>query len=163
MDDLTKEDVTQVQEAMTRTSEPPKTPPTDPDGGPKTPEDIIERDATQPPQPTKKTLDPGQISRAQFLQLEEVATATNLPPASLDKLRDLKVNVQVLLGTTKMSLENILKLHQGSVVELDKLAGEPVDITANGRLIAKAEVVVIDGNFGVKIVEISGAGQKLKS
>ena len=97
------------------------------------------------------------------MQLEEVAAAADIAPASLDKMRDLKVNVQVVLGTTKMTLENVLKLHSGSVVELNKLAGEPVDITANDKLIARAEVVVIDGNFGVKIIEIAGMQQKLRA
>ena len=73
---------------------------------------------------------------------------------------DVKVNVEVILGTTRMTLEDILKLQSGSIVELNKLAGEPVDVIANGKIIARAEVVVIDDNFGVKILEIIGSRNK---
>lgn len=101
------------------------------------------------------------ISRAQLMQLEELAAAADLPPKELERMYDIKVQVEVLLGHTKMALEKILKLNPGSVVELDRLAGEPVDIVANGKLIARAELVVIEENFGVKILEIVGTKQKL--
>lgn len=103
------------------------------------------------------------VSRIQFMQLEEVARGASLPPADLERMFDVKVSVEVVLGSTRMPLSNILELHPGAVVELNKLAGEAVDITANGRVIAKAEVVVVDGNFGVKILEIVGTEQKLKA
>lgn len=96
------------------------------------------------------------IAKAQFLQLEEVAEAANLPPGDIQRFADLKVKVEVILGNTRKPLEEILKIHPGAVVELDKLAGEPVDLMANNQLIARAEVVVIDDNFGVKILEIHG-------
>lgn len=112
------------------------------------------------PQPAEE---PGGISKAQFVQLEELAAAADIPPANLEKMQDLKVNVQAVLGRTRMPLEEVLKLHQGSLVELDKLAGEPVEITANGKTIARAEVVVIDGSFGVKIIDIVGMRQKLSA
>jgi flagellar motor switch protein FliN/FliY len=96
------------------------------------------------------------ISHAQFMQLEEPERAEDSPVKPIERMFDVKVNVEVILGTTRMSLEEILKLEEGSVIELAKLAGEPVDILANGRLIARAEVVVIDDNFGVKIIEITG-------
>ena len=102
-----------------------------------------------------------QISKAQFMQLEEAANAASLPSNDLERMLDLKVSVEVKLGSTRMPIEDILKLGSGSVIELDKLAGEPVDITANGKLIARAEVVVIEDNFGVKILEIVGNKQKL--
>jgi len=110
-----------------------------------------------PPEPVGK----GGISHIQFMQLEELAEATNLPPKKLERMQNLKVCVEVELGRTKLPLEDILKLHQGSVVELDKLAGEPVDLLANGQLIARAEIVVIEDNFGVKILEIAGTKKKL--
>ena len=69
--------------------------------------------------------------------------------------------VTVELGRTKKSLEEILNLKPGSVVELDRLAGEPVDVLANGVLIAKGEVVVIDETFGVKITVIASRKQRI--
>ncbi len=103
------------------------------------------------------------IPRAHFMQLEEAPSTGEIPSKDLERLYDLKVTVEVVLGGTKMALENILKLHPGSLVELNKLAGEPVDITVNGKVIAHAEVVVIEDNFGVKILEIIGMRQQLHS
>ena len=80
---------------------------------------------------------------------------------NLEIILDLPVMVTVELGRTKKSLEEILNLKPGSVVELDRLAGEPVDVLANGVLIAKGEVVVIDETFGVKITEIASRKQRI--
>ena len=102
-----------------------------------------------------------QISHAQFMQLDEVAAAADLPPQELERMSDVKVKVEVVLGESKKPLEEVLKLQPGTVVELDRLAGEPVDITANGQIFARAEVVVIDDNYGVKILDIVGTQSKL--
>jgi flagellar motor switch protein FliN/FliY len=67
---------------------------------------------------------------------------------------DVPLQVTVELGRTRKLIRDILELGPGSVVELDKLAGEPVDVLVNGKLIAKGEVVVIDENFGVRVTEI---------
>ncbi len=107
------------------------------------------------------TPESAQIAKAQFMQLEDLANAAELPPQDLERMADISVHVEVVLGSTRKTLEEILKLQSGSVVELERLAGEPLEITANGQLIARAEVVVIDGNFGVKIVEIAGTKRKL--
>ena len=104
-----------------------------------------------------------QISSAQFMQLEEAAEVAGLPANEMKRMHDVKVHVEVLLGKTRMKLENILQLQEGSIVELDKLAGEPVDITANGKIIARGEIVVVDDNFGVKILEIAGMKKKMGS
>ncbi|HBS59583.1 MAG TPA: flagellar motor switch protein FliN, partial [Firmicutes bacterium] len=70
---------------------------------------------------------------------------------NIDFIADVPLQITVELGRTRKLIREILDLVPGSVVELDKLAGEPVDVLVNGRLIAKGEVVVIDENFGVKI------------
>jgi flagellar motor switch protein FliN/FliY len=74
--------------------------------------------------------------------------------ANLDIIMDIPLKVTVELGRTKLPIKEILDLGAGSIVELDKLAGEPVDILVNGKLIAKGEVVVIDESFGVRITDI---------
>jgi flagellar motor switch protein FliN len=71
-------------------------------------------------------------------------------------LSEASITISVELGRTAKTINEILKMGEGTIVELDKLAGEPVDIKANGVLIAKGEVVVIDENFGVRVVEIVG-------
>lgn len=82
---------------------------------------------------------------------------------NLSMLLDIQLQVTVELGRTKRSIKEILELSQGSIVELDKLAGEPVDILVNNKLIAKGEVVVIDENFGVRVTDIVSQSDRLKN
>ena len=72
----------------------------------------------------------------------------------INKIKDLPVKLTVELGRTKMQIRDILKLGDGSIIELDKVVGEPINIFANGKLIAKGEVVSVDERFGVRIQEI---------
>ena len=73
---------------------------------------------------------------------------------NLDLIRDIQVTLTVELGRTDMMIEEVTALTPGKVVELDKLAGEPLDILINGKLLAKGEVVVVDENFGIRITSI---------
>lgn len=91
------------------------------------------------------------ISRVQFTELEEDVRPN---PALQESLKEVKVNVDVILGSTKISLQQLLSLQPGSLLPLDKLAGEPVDIEVNGKVVGKGEVVVVDENFGIKILEM---------
>lgn len=75
-------------------------------------------------------------------------------PAELDLLADVNLNVKIELGRTRMLVEDVLKLSDGAVVELDKLAGDPVDIYVNDRHVARGEVLVLNDNFCVRINEI---------
>jgi flagellar motor switch protein FliN/FliY len=74
--------------------------------------------------------------------------------ATLALVRDVELDVKIELGRTQMYLDDVLRLHKGSVVPLDKLAGDPVDIFVNGRLIARGEVLVLNDNFCVRIAEL---------
>ena len=74
--------------------------------------------------------------------------------SSIDLLRDVDLNVKIELGRSRMQVEDVLKLSEGSVVELDKLAGDPVDVFVNDRLVARGEVLVLNDNFCVRINEI---------
>ena len=76
------------------------------------------------------------------------------PAHGIDLLHDVSLRVKIELGRTRMLVEDVLKLGEGSVVELEKLAGDPVDVFANGRLIARGEVLVLNDNFCVRISEI---------
>ncbi len=75
-------------------------------------------------------------------------------PAGLGLLRDVNLSVKIELGRTRMYVEDVLRLNEDSVVELDKAAGDPVDIFVNGRLVARGEVLVLNENFCVRISEI---------
>ena len=74
--------------------------------------------------------------------------------SSIDLLRDVELNVKIELGRSRMLVEDVLKLGEGSVVELDKLAGDPVDVFVNERLVARGEVLVLNDNFCVRVNEI---------
>lgn len=74
--------------------------------------------------------------------------------SSIDLLRDVELNVKIELGRSRMLVEEVLKLAEGSVVELDKLAGDPVDVFVNERLVARGEVLVLNDNFCVRVNEI---------
>ena len=78
----------------------------------------------------------------------------NTERASLDLLRDVELDMRIELGRTHMYLEDVLQLRKGSVVALDKLAGDPVDVYVNGRLVARGEVLVLNDNFCVRIAEL---------
>ena len=73
---------------------------------------------------------------------------------TLDDLGDVELDIAIELGRSELLIDEVMKLREGSVVTLDKLAGDPVDIIANGRLIARGELLVIDGMFGVRLSEV---------
>ncbi|MFW6169473.1 MAG: flagellar motor switch protein FliN [Planctomycetota bacterium] len=81
-------------------------------------------------------------------------TPANVDQASLDLLRDVELEMRIELGRTHMHLEDVLQLRKGSVVPLDKMAGDPVDVYVNGRLVARGEVLVLNENFCVRIAEL---------
>ncbi len=80
--------------------------------------------------------------------------AANGETATLELMRDVELDLTIELGRTHMQLEEVLKLKQGAVVPLDKLAGDPADIYVNGRLIARGEVLVLNDNFCVRVAEL---------
>ena len=83
---------------------------------------------------------------------------------NIDLLMDVSLRVTVELGRTRMQLARILELQNGSVIELDRLAGDPVDVFVNERMVARGEVVVVDDKFGVRIIEmVSSNGEKVAS
>jgi flagellar motor switch protein FliN len=108
------------------------------------------------PQGIQPNVQPAVFSNFEPYQLQE-SEARNL-----DMLMDIPLQVTVELGRTKRSVKEILELTPGSIVELDKLAGEPVDILVNNRPVARGEVVVIDENFGVRVTDIISKSDRIK-
>ncbi|MGI5835590.1 MAG: flagellar motor switch protein FliN [Chloroflexota bacterium] len=84
-------------------------------------------------------------------------------PNSIDLLLDVPLQISVELGKAVMTIKDVLALGPGSVVELNKMAGEPVDIVVNDKLIARGEVVVVDENFGVRVTDIVTPEKRLHS
>jgi flagellar motor switch protein FliN/FliY len=87
----------------------------------------------------------------------------NTDSATLDLLRDVQLDLKIELGRTHMQLDEVLQLKTGAVVTLDKLAGDPVDIYVNGRLIARGEVLVMNDNFCVRVAELFAGESALTS
>ncbi len=99
---------------------------------------------------------------AKFAELPEPAKKESEAP-NLNLILDIDVEVSVELGRSVMQIKDVLELSPGSVVELNKLAGETVDVFVNHSLVAKGEVVVINENFGVRITEIIGAAARIQN
>lgn len=81
---------------------------------------------------------------------------------NLDVVLDIPVSISMEIGRTKISIRNLLQLNQGSVVELDRLAGEPMDVLVNGTLIARGEVVVVNEKFGIRLTDIISPAERVK-
>jgi len=82
---------------------------------------------------------------------------------NIDMLLDVDLEVLVELGRKSMLIKDVLKLGKGSVVELDKAAGEPLEVFVNGRKLAEGEVVVVDDHFGIRITKLVGTAERIKS
>jgi flagellar motor switch protein FliN/FliY len=83
-------------------------------------------------------------------------------PGRIDMILDIPVQLTVELGRTKIPIRNLLQLAQGSVVELDRLAGEPMDVLVNGCLIAQGEVVVVNDKFGIRLTDVIAPDERLR-
>src|SRR3990172_7742306 len=100
--------------------------------------------------------------RAQFDRLQGEAPKPVNEEANLDVILDIPVTIAAEIGRTRISIRNLLQLNQGSVVELDRLAGEPMDLLVNGTLIAHGEVVVVNEKFGIRLTDVISAAERVK-
>lgn len=123
-----------------------------------------------PPVPEQRPVQTESPRPKPQVDVEKVQFASFDPPSlsetesqNLDLLLDIPLQVTVELGRTKRSVQEILEMSSGSIIELDKLAGEPVDILVNNRLIANGEVVVIDENFGVRITDVLSQKERINN
>lgn len=100
--------------------------------------------------------------------LSQLVDSSHLPDdddgdgVDLDMILDIPVTISMEIGRTNISIRNLLKLNQGSVVELDRLAGEPLDVLVNGTLIAHGEVVVVNEKFGIRLTDVITAMERVK-
>lgn len=105
---------------------------------------------------------PPHPERAQFQSLTDEGGDAGEMDKNLDMILDIPVNLSVEIGRTRISIRNLLKLNQGSVVELTRVAGEPMDIFVNGTLIAHGEVVVVNEKFGIRLTDVISAAERVK-
>lgn len=103
------------------------------------------------------------IQKTQFPQFTSQGAVVPNSNGNMDLLMGVSLDVSVEIGKTKRKIREILEFGQGTVIELNKQAGAPVDIVVNGRLLARGDVVVIDDNFGVRITEILGTKELMES
>ena len=86
----------------------------------------------------------------------------NLDGPNLDVILDIPVSISMEVGNTDITIRNLLQLNQGSVIELDRLAGEPLDVLVNGTLIAHGEVVVVNEKFGIRLTDVISPSERIK-
>jgi flagellar motor switch protein FliN len=87
---------------------------------------------------------------------------TGAAPKNIEFLLDIPMSVAVYVGSTKMAIRDLLQLAQGSVIELDKLAGEPMDVVVNNKLVARGEVVVVNEKFGIRLTDVVSAVERVQ-
>lgn len=98
--------------------------------------------------------------QAQSLNADAAPSATD---AKLDVILDIPVTIAMEIGRADISIRNLLQLNQGSVVELDRLAGEPMDVLVNGTLVAHGEVVVVNEKFGIRLTDVISPADRIKN
>lgn len=99
--------------------------------------------------------------KAEFAELGQAAAA-NGNEVNLEVLLDVPVTLAMEVGRTRLSIRNLLQLNQGSVVELDRTAGEPLDVFVNGTLVAHGEVVVINEKFGIRLTDVISPAERVR-
>lgn len=104
-----------------------------------------------------------QASAGQPVELDELSdTAQPLDNPSLDVILDIPVKLTLEVGRTDIAIRNLLQLNQGSVVELDRVAGEPLDVMVNGTLVAHGEVVVVNDRYGIRLTDVISPQERIE-
>ena len=104
----------------------------------------------------------GASAEAPTATFEELTDESVGDAVNMDSILDVPVTISMEIGRTKINIRNLLQLNQGSVVELDRLAGEPMDVLVNGTLIAQGEVVVVNEKFGLRLTDIISPSERVK-
>ena len=104
----------------------------------------------------------GEAKPAELEQFDEDAPISAEERRKLDAILDIPVTITMEVGRSQISIRNLLQLNQGSVVELDRIAGEPLDVLVNGTLIAHGEVVVVNDKFGIRLTDVISQTERIK-
>ena len=102
------------------------------------------------------------MAMEEFGSVPKGAAVTGLEGPNLDVILDIPVSISMEVGSTDINIRNLLQLNQGSVIELDRLAGEPLDVLVNGTLIAHGEVVVVNEKFGIRLTDVISPSERIK-
>ncbi|HEK1009295.1 MULTISPECIES: flagellar motor switch protein FliN [unclassified Pseudomonas] len=104
----------------------------------------------------------GRLPMEEFASSPRPKENVSLEGPNLDVILDIPVNISMEVGSTEINIRNLLQLNQGSVIELDRLAGEPLDVLVNGTLIAHGEVVVVNEKFGIRLTDVISPSERIK-
>ncbi len=107
--------------------------------------------------------DAPQTPKAEFEDFTGQGTGPKLGDQNLDMILDIQVTVSMEIGRTEIPIRNLLQLSQGSVVELEQLAGEPMDVLINGTLIAHGEVVVVNDRYGIRLTDVISPAERVRT
>ncbi len=99
---------------------------------------------------------------AELAELSDDSGSVGSDKENLDAILDIPVTISMEVGRSHISIRNLLQLNQGSVVELDRIAGEPLDVMVNGTLIAHGEVVVVNDKFGIRLTDVISQTERIK-
>ena len=102
------------------------------------------------------------LQAAQFADLQERGEVGGNGEVNLDVILDVPVTLSMEVGRTRIPIRNLLQLNQGSVVELDRAAGEPLDVFVNGTLVAHGEVVVVNEKFGIRLTDVISPSERIR-
>jgi flagellar motor switch protein FliN/FliY len=111
---------------------------------------------------TEAAAEPAAAQPAQIFEQLAGDAQPGTPPGDFDRILDIPVQLTVELGRTRIAIRNLLQLAHGSVVELEGLAGEPMDVLVNGTLIAQGEVVVVNDKFGIRLTDVVTPQERIK-
>jgi flagellar motor switch protein FliN/FliY len=103
-----------------------------------------------------------ELQAAQFADLQERGEVGGNGEVNLDVILDVPVTLSMEVGRTRIPIRNLLQLNQGSVVELDRAAGEPLDVFVNGTLVAHGEVVVVNEKFGIRLTDVISPSERIR-
>ena len=105
------------------------------------------------------------VASAELMELVDEGTplAINEDNPDLQVILDIPVQISMVVGNSQISIRNLLKLNQGSVIELDRMAGEPLDVLVNNTLIAHGEVVVVNEKFGIRLTDVASAADRIRN
>lgn len=102
------------------------------------------------------------VQAAPMEEFEAGASGADGSAPDIDVILDIPVTISMEVGNTQIPIRNLLQLNQGSVIELDRLAGEPLDVLVNGTLIAHGEVVMVNEKFGIRLTDVISPGERIK-
>lgn len=118
--------------------------------------------ASVQPEDNDKDSDNKELEASQPQENTALSDASNDDAPQLDVILDIPVTVSMEVGATRMPIRKLLQLNQGSVIELDRIAGEPLDVLVNGTLIAHGEVVVVNEKFGIRMTDVISPSERIQ-